>query len=196
MIVEDQAMVRGALVALLQLEPDLEIVGQAADGREALDFLQTEQPDVILTDIEMPNLTGIELAQAIRQHDVASRVVILTTFARAGYLRRAMDAGVRGYLLKDAPSDELADSIRRVAGGQTVVDPELARQSWQVADPLSDKERHALRLAGEGLPTAEIANRLSLSAGTVRNYLSAAISKLGAGNRIEAARIARQQGLL
>lgn len=189
-------MVRGALVALLQLEPDLEIVGQAADGREALDFLQTEQPDVILTDIEMPNLTGIELAQAIRQHDVASRVVILTTFARAGYLRRAMDAGVRGYLLKDAPSDELADSIRRVSRGQTVVDPELARQSWQVADPLSDKERHALRLAGEGLPTAEIANRLSLSAGTVRNYLSAAISKLGAGNRIEAARIARQQGLL
>lgn len=196
MIVEDQAMVRGALAALLALETDLEIVGQAADGREALELLGAKQPDVILTDIEMPNMTGIELAQTVGKRQLESRVIILTTFARAGYLRRAMEAGVRGYLLKDAPSDRLADSIRRVVDGETVIDPELARQSWQVTDPLTDKERQALRLASEGLQTAEIADRLCLSAGTIRNYLSTAISKLGASNRIEAARIARQQGLL
>ncbi len=196
MIVEDQAMVRGALAALLELETDLRVVAQAADGGEALDLLDSLTPDVVLTDIEMPNLTGIELAQAIRERELPCRVVILTTFARAGYLRRAMDAGVRGYLLKDAPSEKLADSIRRVVQGQHVVDPELARQSWQVADPLTDQERRALRLAGEGMRTRDIARQLSLSAGTVRNYLSTAISKLGAGNRVEAARIARQQGLL
>lgn len=189
-------MVRGALVALLAMEPDMEIVGEAGDGQAALADLAETTPDVVLTDIEMPGMTGIELAQAIQASRGTVRVVVLTTFARAGYLRRAMDAGVRGYLLKDAPSAHLAEGIRRVVRGETVVDPELARQSWQVADPLTDKERKALRLAGEGLPTAEIAERLALSAGTVRNYLSVAISKLGATNRVEAARIARQNGLL
>ena len=196
LIAEDQAMVRGALAALLELEDDFEIVGTAADGAEALGMLKTHAPDVLVTDIEMPNMTGLELAGAVADARPECRTVVLTTFARAGYLRRAMDSGVKGYLLKDAPSEQLAESIRRVHAGDTVVDPELARESWNTQDPLTEKERRALRLAGEGLRTAEIAQRLSLSEGTVRNYLSAAINKLDASNRVEAARIARQRGLL
>jgi two-component system response regulator DesR len=195
-IVEDQAMVRGALAALLGMETDFEIVGEAPDGQAALTAIESVAPDVVLTDIEMPEMTGLELAAALAERAAASRVVILTTFARAGYLRRAMDAGVRGYLLKDAPADVLADSIRRVAAGETAVDPELARLSWQVCDPLTDRERQALRLASEGLSTSRIAGKLHLSAGTVRNYVSTAISKMGASNRVEAARIARREGLL
>jgi two-component system response regulator DesR len=124
------------------------------------------------------------------------RVVILTTFARAGYLRRALDAGVSGYLLKDAPAATLANAIRRIRAGARVIDPELAAEAWTEADPLTDRERQVLRYAGEGDSSAEIAGRLSLSEGTVRNYLSEAISKLGASNRTEAARIARQKGWL
>ncbi|MBZ5621533.1 MAG: response regulator transcription factor [Acidobacteriia bacterium] len=195
-IAEDQAMVRGALAALLTIEGDIEVVGQAEDGRQALELLLTAVPDVLLTDIEMPHLTGLELAAEIQRRRLPVRVVILTTFARAGYLRRALDAGVAGYLLKDAPASTLANAIRRIRAGARVIDPELAAEAWTEADPLTDRERQVLRYAGEGSTGAEIAERLGLSEGTVRNYLSEAISKLGASNRTEAARIARQKGWL
>lgn len=195
-IAEDQAMVRGALAALLAIEGDIEIVGQAPNGREALDLVAQVMPDIVLTDIEMPEVTGLELAAELKRRHLPVRVVILTTFARAGYLRRALDAGVSGYLLKDAPAATLANAIRRIRAGARVIDPELAAEAWTEADPLTDRERQVLRYAGEGDSGAEIADRLSLSEGTVRNYLSEAISKLGASNRTEAARIARQKGWL
>jgi two-component system response regulator DesR len=195
-IAEDQAMVRGALAALLAIEGDIEIAGQAQNGREALDLVVQLMPDVVLTDIEMPEVTGLELAAELKRRHLPVRVVILTTFARAGYLRRALDAGVSGYLLKDAPAATLANAIRRIRAGARVIDPELAAEAWTEADPLTDRERQVLRYAGEGDSSAEIAGRLSLSEGTVRNYLSEAISKLGASNRTEAARIARQKGWL
>lgn len=198
-LAEDQAMVRGALVALLKLEPDFEIVAEAADGQEAWDLVQRHQPDLVVSDIEMPKMTGLELAQHIhasQNESSKTRVVIVTTFARAGYLRRALDAGVRGYLLKDAPSVQLADALRQVHAGQRVIDPQLAIATWTEQDPLSNRERQVLRLAGEGSSSAEIAEQLSLTQGTVRNYLSEIISKLGASNRIEAYRLARQQGWL
>jgi two-component system, NarL family, response regulator DesR len=195
-IAEDQSMVRGALAALLELERDIEVVGQAADGVEALELAERLTPDVVLTDIEMPEMTGLELATEIRRRGLAPRVIILTTFARAGYLRRALEAGAAGYLLKDNPASTLADAVRNVHAGVRAIDPELAREAWTVPDPLSDRERRVLRLAGEGLPTAGIAARLSLSEGTVRNYLSDAILKLDAANRTDAARIAREKGWL
>ena len=195
-IAEDQAMVRGALAALLGIEGDIEIAGQAQNGREALELVSKLMPDIVLTDIEMPEVTGLELAAELRRRHLAVRVVILTTFARAGYLRRALDAGVAGYLLKDAPAATLANAIRRIRAGARVIDPELAAEAWTEGDPLTDRERQVLRYAGEGASGAEIAERLSLSEGTVRNYLSEAISKLGAANRTEAARIARQKGWL
>jgi two-component system, NarL family, response regulator DesR len=198
-LAEDQAMVRGALVALLKLEPDFEIVAEAADGQEAWDLVQRHHPDLLVSDIEMPKMTGLELAQRIhasQSENSKTRVVIVTTFARAGYLRRALDAGVRGYLLKDAPSAQLADALRQVHAGQRVIDPQLAIATWTEQDPLSNRERQVLRLAGEGSSSAEIAEQLSLTQGTVRNYLSEIISKLGASNRIEAYRLARQQGWL
>jgi two-component system response regulator DesR len=196
LIAEDQAMVRGALAALLTTEGDFEIAGDAPNGQDALDLAMRLLPDVLLTDIEMPELTGLELAAEIKRRRLPVKVVILTTFARAGYLRRALDAGVSGYLLKDAPASTLANAIRRIRAGARVIDPELAAEAWTEADPLTDRERQVLRYAGEGATGAEIAERLSLSEGTVRNYLSEAISKLGASNRTEAARIARQRGWL
>lgn len=195
-IAEDQAMVRGALAALLATEADIDVAGEARDGREAMEMVTAVRPDVLLTDIEMPELTGLELAAEIQRRRLPVRVVILTTFARAGYLRRALDAGVSGYLLKDAPAATLANAIRRIRGGARVIDPELAAEAWSDADPLTDRERQVLRHAGEGATSAEIAGRLGLSEGTVRNYLSEAISKLGASNRVEAARVARQKGWL
>jgi two-component system response regulator DesR len=195
-IAEDQAMVRGALAALLAIEGDIEIAGQAQNGREALDLVAQLMPDIVLTDIEMPEVTGLELAAELKRRHLPVRVVILTAFARAGYLRRALDAGVSGYLLKDAPAATLANAIRRIRAGARVIDPELAAEAWTEADPLTDRERQVLRYAGEGDSSIEIAGRLSLSEGTVRNYLSEAISKLGASNRTEAARIARQKGWL
>jgi len=195
-IAEDQAMVRGALAALLSTEGDIEIAGQAQNGREALDLLIASPPDVLLTDIEMPEVTGLELAAEIKKRRLPVKVVILTTFARAGYLRRALNAGVSGYLLKDAPASTLANAIRRIKAGARVIDPELAAEAWTEADPLTDRERQVLRYAGEGEASADIAARLNLSEGTVRNYLSEAISKLGAQNRTEAARLARQKGWL
>ena len=196
LLAEDQAMVRGALSALLKLEPDLDVLGTAADGEAAWRDVQRLQPDVLVTDIEMPGLTGLELAQRIARHGLATRVVVLTTFARPGFLRRALDAGARGYLLKDAPAEGLADAIRQVHRGGRVIDPQLAVDAWGEPDPLNERERQVLRLAGEGLSAGDIAAQLQLSAGTVRNYLSEAIGKLGVGNRIEAYRLARQKGWL
>ncbi|WP_271679590.1 MULTISPECIES: response regulator transcription factor [Thermomonas] len=196
LLAEDQAMLRGALAALLGLESDLEVVGAAADGEAAWRDLQRLQPDLLVTDIEMPGLTGLELAQRIQRQQLPVKVVIVTTFARAGFLRRALDAGVCGYLLKDAPAEQLAEALRKVHRGGRAIDPQLALEAWGEADPLNDRERQALRLAGEGLSAGEIAQRLNLSQGTVRNYLSEAIGKLGVGNRIEAHRLARQKGWL
>lgn len=195
-IAEDQSMVLGALAALLDIERDIEVVGKAHNGREALDLIRQTRPDVILTDIEMPELTGLEVARAVRDERLHARVVILTTFARPGYLRRALDAGASGYLLKDSPSDKLADAIRRVHAGGRAVDPELAAEAWGEVDPLTDRERQVLRLAGEGRSGPDIARELQLSEGTVRNYLSEAINKVGGRNRVDAARIARSKGWL
>jgi two-component system response regulator DesR len=195
-IAEDQSMVLGALAALLEIEGDFDVVGRARDGEEALAICRDKRPDVLLTDIEMPRRTGLELATAIKQEKLPTRVIILTTFARGGYLRRALEAGASGYLLKDSPSEHLANAVRRVNAGGRVIDPELAAEAWSEPDPLTDRERQVLRMAGEGQPSAEIASTLHLSEGTVRNYLSEAISKLGAGNRVEAARIAREKGWL
>ena len=189
-------MVLGALAALLEIEGDLEVVGRARDGEEALEMCTRLRPDVLLTDIEMPKRTGLELAAAVRAALPATKVIILTTFARGGYLRRALESGASGYLLKDSPAEQLANAIRRVQAGGRAVDPELAAEAWSEPDPLTDRERQVLRRAGEGETSADIAAALHLSEGTVRNYLSEAISKLGAGNRVEAARIAREKGWL
>ncbi len=196
LIAEDQAMVLGALGALLEIESDLEVVAQARSGSEALTAALGTRPDVVVTDIEMPGLTGLELAAELKRHGSSARIIILTTFARPGYLRRALDAGASGYLLKDAPSHQLAEAIRRVHGGGRAVDPALAAEAWSESDPLTDRERQVLRQAAEGRSSAEIAAALALSEGTVRNYLSEAISKIGAKNRIDAARIARVKGWL
>ena len=196
-IAEDQALVLGAIASLLALEPDLEVVGRAADGLQALALVCGLKPDILLSDIEMPGLTGIEVAASLKQDNVPTRVLIVTTFGRAGYLRRAIDAGVCGYLLKDSPADRLADAIRRVAAGGRVIDPELASvAAFAPADPLSDRERAVLRLAQDGRSNKEIGRAMALSPGTVRNYLSEAAAKLGAANRIEASRIARENGWL
>ena len=195
-LAEDQAMVRGALVALLKLEPDFNIVADAADGEAAWELTKHHKPDLLVSDIEMPKLTGLERAQRVNTEANSTRVVIVTTFARAGYLRRALDAGVRGYLLKDSPSAQLADALRQVHHGSRVIDPQLAMAAWTEQDPLTDRERQILRLAGEGASSSSISLQLSLSQGTVRNYLSEIISKLGVSNRIEAYRLARQQGWL
>ncbi len=196
-IAEDQAMVLGALAALLEMEDDIEVAARAANGEEALRIVQQQRPDVFITDIEMPKLTGLEVAAELKRRNVPVRVIILTTFARAGYLRRALDAGASGYLLKDMPAEQLADAVRRVHRGLRVIDPQLAAEAWSdEPDPLTERERQVLRLAGDGTATLDIANELNLSEGTVRNYLSEAISKLGAANRVEAARIARAKGWL
>lgn len=196
LLAEDQRMVLGALAALLELEDDIDVVGRAESGDEALRLAAEHGPDVVLTDIEMPGMSGLELAERLRTADPPPRVIILTTFARSGYLRRALEAGAAGYLLKDAPAANLAAAVRRVHAGMRAVDPELAAEAWSGEDPLTDRERQVLRLAGEGLTSADISERLHLSEGTVRNYLSEAISKVGAANRVQAARRARERGWL
>ena len=197
LLVEDQTMLRGALAALLDLESDISVVAQAANGHEALKLVRDLSPDILVTDIEMPLKTGLELAADLKLADSKARVIILTTFARPGYLRRALDAGARGYLLKERPATELAEAIRRVHAGLRAIDPALAAEAWNAdPDPLSDRERQILQRAGDGRSSAEIAAELRLSEGTVRNYLSEAIAKLGATNRIDAARIARTRGWL
>lgn len=193
-LAEDQEMVLGALAALLELEGDIEVVAQTRDGKQALAAVRIHQPDILITDIEMPELTGLDAAGALKGS--ATRVIIVTTFARPGYLRRAMEAGANGYLLKARPARELADAVRRVHRGLRVIDPDLASEAWGEADPLTERERQVLRLAADGMSTGDLAKKLNLSSGTVRNYLSEAIDKLGASNRIEAARIARSKGWL
>jgi len=196
LVAEDQAMVLGALRTLIDIESDLEVIASARTGSEALELTLSHKPDVVVTDIEMPGLTGLELAAELKRRNNPARIVILTTFARPGYLRRALEAGAAGYLLKDAPSHKLADAIRRVHGGGRAVDPELASEAWSEDDPLTDRERQVLRLAAEGQSGADIAKTLHLSEGTVRNYLSEAVSKLGGRNKVDAARIARVKGWL
>jgi two-component system response regulator DesR len=199
LLAEDQTMLLNALATILDLEDNLHVVQSCANGKQAFDYIQSAQSarvDIVLTDIEMPDMTGLELAQRLFESKTPCKTIILTTFARSGYLRRAMDSGVKGYLLKDSPSQDLIDAIQKVHQGGTAIAPELMVESWMEKDPLSDKERHALRLAKDGLSTEDIAKKLFLSTGTVRNYLSSASSKLNAKNRIEAARIAHQNGWL
>ncbi|WIG59142.1 MAG: Two-component transcriptional response regulator, LuxR family [Ktedonobacterales bacterium] len=197
LLAEDQAMVRGALGALLSLEDDIEIVAEVARGDAVVAAAQAAQPDVALLDIEMPGASGLDAAAELHAHLPACRIIILTTFGRPGYLRRAMASGVVGFLVKDAPATQLAAAIRRVTAGERVVDPALAMAALSEGEnPLTDRERDVLAVAARGASIAEIAETLVLSEGTVRNYLSVAIQKLGAQNRIEAARIAEQKGWL
>lgn len=195
-IAEDQAMVLGALATLLEIEGDITVLARAKNGAEALHSVLAQKPDIFLTDIEMPEMSGLDVAAELKRRRFPTKVIILTTFARAGYLRRALEAGATGYLLKDMAAEKLAEAVRRVQSGLRVIDPELAAEAWVEPDPLTDRERQVLRLAGDGMASFDIAAKLSLSEGTVRNYLSEAISKLGAANRVEAARIARTKGWL
>jgi len=194
-IADDQALVRGALAALLALEPDIDVVGVAADGAEALTMVGSLAPDLCLMDIQMPGVDGIEATRLLRAASPSTRVLIVTTFARPGYLRSALDAGAAGFMAKDAPAEELADAVRRVHSGLRVLDPALAEESlFEGANPLSDRERQVLRLAADGRSAAAIASEVFLSAGTVRNHLSSAIGKTGAENRAQAVRIAQDKG--
>ncbi|ANZ40294.1 DNA-binding response regulator [Lentzea guizhouensis] len=195
-LAEDQAMVRGAFAQLLDLQPDVTVVATAGDGGEALAVVAEHAPDVLLTDIEMPGPTGLDVALELNRLGSATRVLIVTTFARSGYLRRAMDAGVAGYVLKDAPIADLVTALRRVHAGERVVAPELAMAAWDSADPLTPRERELLQEVTTGASNADIAARLNLAEGTVRNYLSTAMAKLGARNRSEAAKVARERGWL
>jgi len=197
LIAEDQALVRGAIVALLGLEPDLEVVADVARGDEIVPMALEARPDVALLDIEMPGLDGLSAAAQLRTALPSCRTIVVTTFGRPGYLRRAMEAGASGFLLKDAPAAQLAEAIRRVAAGGRVVDPALALDALaEGTNPLSPREREVLAASTETATIAGLALRLSLSEGTVRNHLSAAIQKVGARNRAEAARIAEEKGWL
>jgi two-component system, NarL family, response regulator DesR len=197
MIAEDQAMVRGALAALLALEEDVEIVAEASRGDEVVPAALDAMPDVVLLDIEMPGGDGLSAAAKLKERLPSCHVIVLTTFGRAGYLRRAMESGAVGFLLKDAPSCELATAIRRVMAGERVVDPGLAATALSAGEsPLSEREREVLSASANGATIEDIARKLYLSEGTVRNYLSTAIKKLGARNRVEAAHLAEQKGWL
>jgi len=197
LLAEDQAMVRGALAALLELEGDILIVAQVGRADEVVEHALASRPDVALLDIEMPGGDGLQAAASLRQALPTCRVLILTTFGRPGYLRRAMESGAVGFLLKDAPAAQLATAIRRAVAGERIVDPTLASAALSDGNnPLTEREREALAAASHGASVAEIAAALYLSEGTVRNYLSTAIQKLGAQNRVEAAHIAEQKGWL
>ena len=197
LLADDQALVRGALAALLDLEPDLEVVAQVGRGDEVVAAAQSSQADVALLDVEMPGADGIQAAAALRAAVPGCRSLIVTTFGRPGYLRRAMEAGASGFVVKDTPSAQLADAVRRVASGLRVVDPALAAESLASgASPLTVREAEVLGVAGEGGTISDIAGRLHLSEGTVRNHLSSAIGKTGARNRSEAVSIATRQGWL
>lgn len=197
LLAEDQAMVRGALSALLSLEEDIEVVAGVAQGDEVVPAALETRPDVALLDIEMPGGGGLSAAQALHERLPACRVMILTTFGRSGYLRRAMESGAAGFLLKDAPATELAVAIRRVMAGERVVDPELALMALSEGhNPLTSREREVLATSLDGASIADIAARLFLSEGTVRNHLSVAMQKLGARNRMEAAHLAERRGWL
>ena len=197
LLAEDQAMVRGALAALLGLEDDIEVVAEVTRGDEVVRAALSARPDVALLDIELPGEDGLTAAAALREALPACRVVMVTTFGRGGYLRRAMSGGAVGFLLKDAPATELATAIRRVMAGERVVDPALALTARGEGDnPLTPREREVLATAADGAAIADIAAQRALSEGTVRNHLSVAIQKLGARNRVEAARLADRKGWL
>ncbi|WP_190023221.1 response regulator transcription factor [Streptomyces hiroshimensis] len=197
LLAEDQSMVREALAALLGLEDDIEVVAQVSRGDEVLGAARAHDLDVVLLDIEMPGMTGLDAAALVRRELPALKVVILTTFGRPGYMRRAMESGAEAFLVKDAPAAQLADALRRVLRGERVIDPGLAAAALaEGANPLTDRERSVLRASADGSTNAELARALHLSNGTVRNYLSTAIQKTGARNRAEAVRIARDKGWL
>ena len=197
LLADDQALVRSALAALLALEDDFEVVAQVGRGDEVVDAARASDPDVALLDIEMPGLDGLAAAAALAEQVPACRVIILTTFGRPGYLRRAMESGALGFVVKDAPAEQLADAVRRVADGERVVDPALAAATLAGGpSPLTGRERDVLVAARGGATVADIAARLHLSEGTVRNYLSAAIAKTGVRNRVEAVRVADERGWL
>ena len=198
LIVEDQALVRGAISALLSLSGKIEVVGEAQHGKQALSMLTQDDinADIVLTDIEMPEMTGIELVEQLAKTHPAIKTMVMTTFSRAGYIKRAISAGVKAFILKESPSDYLINAVLKVNLGGKVIASELALLALDDHDPLTNKERQALKYAGEGMKTADISNKLFLSQGTVRNYLSEAIAKLAAENSIEAARIAKKKGWL
>jgi len=197
LLAEDQDLVRGAMAALLSLEPDIEVVAEVGRGDEVVEAAMTSRPDVALLDIEMPGEDGIAAAARLRRALPACRVLMVTTFGRPGYMRRAMAGGASGFMLKDAPAQELAVAIRRTAAGERVLDPHLAAQALSEGDsPLSPREAEVLVSAADGASIAEVARRLFLSEGTVRNHLSSAIQKLDAHNRMEAIRVAEEKGWL
>jgi two-component system, NarL family, response regulator DesR len=197
LVAEDQAMIRGALAALLATEPDIEVVAQVERGDRVVEAALRTAPDVALLDIEMPGMDGIAAAAELHARLPACRVLILTVFGRPGYLRKAIDAGVSGFMLKDAPPDELATAIRRTARGERVVDPQLAMAALsEGSSPLTPRERDVLAMSVRGASVEEVARSLHLTNGTVRNHLSIAIQKLNARNRVEAARIAEEKGWL
>lgn len=197
LLADDQALVRGALAALLQLESDLDVVAEVPRGDEVVAAVREHRPDVALLDVEMPGLDGIAATAAVRAACPGTRVLVVTTFGRPGYLRRAMEAGASGFVVKDTPARELADAVRRVAGGLRVVDPALAAESLAAGtSPLTERETQVLRAARDGGTAADLASALSLSEGTVRNHLSAAIGKTGARTRAEAVRLAEANGWL
>lgn len=196
-IAEDQQMLLSALASLIQLEEDIEVVAQVPDGRQALDAIQTRRPDICLLDIEMPVLNGLDVAEAVKRKQLGCKIMIVTTFSRPGYLQRAMELKVDGYLLKDEPIEFLVDAIRKVHRGQRVISPDLAAFLFEKEEnPLSEREREVLQLAAEGKTTDEIAVSLYLTKGTVRNYLSSAIQKLEAQSRHQAVKKAMDKGWL
>lgn len=197
LIVEDQSLVRDAIAMLLSLEDDLTIVAKCSNGQEAINYLNDNPtPHIILSDIEMPLVSGLDLAAYVTKQSLKSKVVLMTTFSKPGYIKRALSIGVKGFILKESDSDYLIDAIHKVSAGDKVISPELAIMALDDNNPLSQKEMSALKLASDGLKTQAIAQQLFLSEGTVRNYLSEAISKLDATNRVDAARIAKQKGWL
>jgi two-component system response regulator DesR len=197
LLADDQALVRGALAALLDLEPDLQVVAEVGSGDAVVPAAREHRPDVALLDVEMPGLDGIEATRALREALPEVRVLIVTTFGRPGFLRRALQAGAGGFVVKDTPARQLADAVRRVHAGLRVVDPELATHSLVSGDsPLTARETDVLRAARDGAAVATIARALVLSEGTVRNHLSSAIGKTGTANRAEAARVAELNGWL
>ncbi|MGW2643682.1 response regulator [Streptomyces sp. NPDC001393] len=197
LLAEDQGMMRGALALLLGMEEDIEVVSQLGSGDGIVDAVLTHRPDVALLDIELPGISGLDAAAELREQAPDCRVLILTTFGRPGYLRRAMEAGAAGFLVKDGPVEELAAAIRRVLSGETVVDPALAAAALSAGpSPLTARECEVLKASVDGATVADIACKLHLSESTVRNYLSSAIGKTGTRNRAEAVREARQQGWL
>jgi len=197
LIVEDQSLVRDAIAMLLSLEDDLTIVAKCSNGQEAINYLNDNPtPHIILSDIEMPLVSGLDLAAYVTKQSLSSKVILMTTFSKPGYIKRALSVGVKGFILKESDSDYLIDAIHKVSAGDKVISPELAIMALDDNNPLSQKEMSALKLASDGLKTQAIAQQLFLSEGTVRNYLSEAISKLDATNRVDAARIAKQKGWL